>query len=223
MFVEQLVADLSANAIPVWYDKLDLGVGDSVPGRINEGLAKCRYFLIVLSPAALNSTWVREELNAGLMKQVALGGTFVVPVLYKDCEVPPLLAHRRYADFRNDYASGLSDLLAVWGKDAEACSVTGRGEVFPWPDPNQSDTEFVYLHSTRFDKFFRVGCLLSWTANAMMDYLIATRSLPYRMEQPELGMKWSFSYKLVFNDKAVPLSTKLSDAGIIRVRSSAFH
>lgn len=29
-FVEKLVADLSVNAIPVWYDKLDLGVGESV-------------------------------------------------------------------------------------------------------------------------------------------------------------------------------------------------
>jgi hypothetical protein len=213
-FVEKLVADLSASAIPVWYDKLDLGVGDSVPGRINDGLTKSRYFLIVLSPAALNSAWVREELNAGLMKQVTLGGTFVIPVLYKDCQVPPLLAHRRYADFRTDYATGLSDLLSVWGKDGQACSMTGRSEVFPWPDPDQSDTEFVYLQSTRFDKFFRVGCSLSWTADAMLDYLIASRSLPYQMEQPELGMKWSFSYKLVYNEKTVSLSTKLSDAGI---------
>lgn len=213
-FVERLVGDLSANAIPVWYDKLDLGVGDSVPGRINYGLSKSRYFLIVLSPDAIDSMWVREELNAGLMKQVALGGTFVIPVLYRDCEVPLLLAHRRYADFRNEYTAGLSDLLKVWGKDVQACSVTGRDEVFPWPDPDQPDDDFVYLHSTRFDKFFRVGCSLSWTANAMLDYLIDSRSLPYHMEQPELGMKWSFSYKLVFKETAVPLSTKLLDAGI---------
>jgi hypothetical protein len=213
-FVEKLVADLTAHAIPVWYDKLDLGVGESVPGRINDGLTKSRYFLIVLSPAALASAWVREELNAGLMKQVTLGGTFVIPVLYKDCEVPPLLAHRRYADFRSDYTMGLSDLLAVWGKDTQACSATGRSEVFPWPDPEQADIEFVYLHSTRFDKFFRVGCSLTWTANAMLDYLIASRSLPYHMEQPELGMKWRFSYRLVFNKKVVRLSTKLIDAGI---------
>jgi len=119
-FVEKLVADLSANAIPAWYDKLDLGVGESVPCRINDGLTKSRYFLIVLSPAALTSAWVREELNAGLMKHVTLGSTFVTPVLYKDCKVPPLLAHRRYADFRNDYTTGLSDLLAVWGKDSQA-------------------------------------------------------------------------------------------------------
>jgi len=101
-FVERLVEDLATRSIPVWYDKLDLRVGDSVPGSINTGLADAKHFLIVLSPAALDSAWVREELNAGLMKQVSLGGTFVVPVLYKDCPIPPLLAHRRFADFRSD-------------------------------------------------------------------------------------------------------------------------
>lgn len=35
------------------------------------------------------------------------------------------------------------------------------------------------------------------------------------MEQPELGMKWSFSYRLIFNEQAVSLSTKLSDAAIV--------
>ena len=74
-FVERLVADLATRSIPVWYDKLDLRVGDSVPGSINTGLADAKHFLIVLSPAALDSAWVREELNAGLMKQVSLGGT----------------------------------------------------------------------------------------------------------------------------------------------------
>jgi len=213
-FVEQLVNDLAANSIPVWYDKLDLGVGDSVPGSINAGIAKCRYFLIVLSSAALASAWVREELNAGLMKQVTLGGKFLIPVLYKDCELPPLLAHRRFADFRADYDSGLAALLAVWGMDSKACAATGRSEVLPWPDPEQPDQEFFYLHSTRFDKFFRVGCLLSWTADFTLDYLIATRKLPYLMEQPDLGMKWSFSYKLLFKDKGLSLSQKLSDAGV---------
>ncbi|MGQ0593267.1 MAG: toll/interleukin-1 receptor domain-containing protein [Gammaproteobacteria bacterium] len=46
-FVDRLVADLAAREIPVWYDKLDMRVGDSVTGSINEGLARAKYFLIV--------------------------------------------------------------------------------------------------------------------------------------------------------------------------------
>lgn len=212
-FVDRLVSDLASHSIPVWFDKLDLPVGASVPGSINEGIAQSRYFLIVLSPAAVESTWVREELNASLMKQVTLGGTFILPVLFQDCAVPPLLAHRRYADFRSDYTEGLQALLAVWGKDSEACTSVGRTEVIPWPDPDQPGEDFVYLHSERFDKFFRVACSLAWTADRMLDYLIASRSLPYRVEQPDLGMRWSFSYKLVLDKTAISLSSTLEAAG----------
>jgi hypothetical protein len=87
-FVDQLVADLAARSIPVWYDKLDLRVGESVPGAINAGLSDSKYFAIVLSKASVASSWVREELNAALMTQVAKGGTFILPLLLQDCAIP---------------------------------------------------------------------------------------------------------------------------------------
>lgn len=88
-FVDKLVRDLAAKSIPVWYDKLDLRIGDSVSGSINSGLTDSKYFAIVLSKASTASTWVREELNAALMKQVAQGGTFILPILIEDCDIPP--------------------------------------------------------------------------------------------------------------------------------------
>jgi TIR domain len=213
-FVDQLVADLAARAIPVWYDKFDLRVGDSVTGGINEGLTASKYFLIVLSKSSIASRWVIEELNAALMEQVARGGTFLIPTLLEDCEVPPLLRHRRYADFRVDYERGLNELLGVWGKDREASSLMKGQALYPWPDVAISDREFVYLHSTRFDKFFRMGCDLSNTADSMIDYIVDTLGLPWNRDVPQLGMKWSFSYRLIFDDTGISLSTSLRDAGV---------
>jgi hypothetical protein len=213
-FVDRLVADLTAKAIPVWYDKLDLRVGDSVTGGINEGLAASKYFLIVLSKSSVASRWVKEELNAALMQQVARGGTFVLPALLEDCEVPPLLRHRRYADFRYDYERGLADLLDVWGRDRDATSVVKGKPLYPWPDVAAPDQEFVYLHSTRFDKFFRMACDLSETADRAIDYIIDTLSLPWTQDIPQLGLKWSFSYQLIFNGKSIGLSTPLRQAGV---------
>jgi len=48
-FVDRLVADLRSNTIPVWYDKFDLKLGDSIPGSINEGISNSKYFAIVLT------------------------------------------------------------------------------------------------------------------------------------------------------------------------------
>jgi hypothetical protein len=213
-FVDQLVADLAARAIPVWYDKFDLRVGDSVTGGINDGLSASKYFLIVLSKSSVASRWVTEELNAALMEQVARGGTFVLPTLLEDCEVPPLLRHRRYADFRADYERGLEELLGVWGKDRDASSLVRGQALYPWPDIAIPDREFVYLHSTRFDKFFRMGCDLSNTANWVIDYVVDTLDLPWNKDVPQLGMKWSFSYRLIFDDRGIGLSTSLRDAGV---------
>lgn len=213
-FVDRLVADLANHSVPVWYDKLDLRIGESVPGKINQGIADSKYFAIVLSPAAVTSAWVTEELNAALMIQIAKGGTFLLPILLKDCTIPPLLAHRRYADFRNDYDSTLKELLSLWGKDAVACAAAKRDAVFPWPDIEMPDSEFVYLHSTRFDKFFRMSCSLSWTVQKTINYLADTLTLPWNIELPNVGMKWSFSYSIRFNDEKLSLSTTLADAGI---------
>lgn len=213
-FVDRLVADLAARAIPVWYDKIDLRVGESVPGGINEGLTGSKYCLIVLSKSSVASRWVTEELNAALMEQVARGGTFLLPALLEDCELPPLLRHRRYADFRTDYDRGLADLLGVWGKDREAASVANGQPLYPWPDVAAAEEEFVYLHSTRFDKFFRMGCDLSRTADWAIDYIVGTLRLPWNQDVPQLGMKWSFSYRLIFDEKGIGLSTRLRDAGV---------
>ena len=213
-FVERLVADLAKHSIPVWYDKFDLNIGESVPGKINAGIADSRYFAIVLSPAAIDSKWVTEELNAALMKQVANDGTFLLPILLKDCTVPPLLAHRKYADFRIGYDEALNELLSLWGKDSAACEVADKDGVSPWPDIEMSDTEFVYVHSTRFDKFFRMNCSLSWTVDQTIDYLTETLSLPWNQENPTIGMKWSFSYGLRLNGQGLSLRDTLADAGI---------
>jgi hypothetical protein len=213
-FVDQLVEDLAAKSIPVWYDKLDLRIGDSVPGSINSGLTGSKYFAIVLSKASTESKWVREELNAALMKQVAQGGTFILPILIEDCDIPPLLAHRRYADFRTDYNSALTDLLSLWGLDVDACSTVNKRTVHPWPDIEMSDVEFVYLHSTRFDKFFKMSCSLDWTADRTIEYLTETLNLPWVVDVESVGMRWSFIYGLRFNDQSIPLRHKLHDAGV---------
>jgi hypothetical protein len=55
------------------------------------------------------------------------------------------------------------------------------------------DDEFVYLHSTRFDKFFRMSCSLDWTEDHVIEYLTKTPALPWNIELSAIGLKWSFS------------------------------
>ncbi len=103
---------------------------------------------------------------------------------------------------------------SVFGKDAAvSAELDGKG-LYPWPDLNQPDTTQCYLHSTRFDKLFRLSCDLAWSASRAIDYIVDTLKLPWRTEVSQLGMRWSFSYGIVFNDSALSLSQTLEQAGV---------
>lgn len=67
------------------------------------------------SPDALESEWVKAELSTAWNKKMLAGNSSILPVFYRDCELPNLLKSIKYADFRTDYHSGLSELAAVFG------------------------------------------------------------------------------------------------------------
>jgi curved DNA-binding protein CbpA len=62
-FTERLVADLRQAGADAWMDKTDLGAGD-FQDRISRALARCEWFLLVLTRDALASAWVQQEVNA---------------------------------------------------------------------------------------------------------------------------------------------------------------
>jgi hypothetical protein len=100
-FVRRLQTDLRLREIRIWLDEYDIEVGDSISGKIQEGLSDSYSFIIVLSPEALSRAWVKEELRAAYALRLA-GEFKILPVLHKECDIPPFLADYRYADFRDE-------------------------------------------------------------------------------------------------------------------------
>jgi len=114
-FVEKLAKDLKNCGVNVWYDNWEIKVGDSITRRIEDGIHANEFFGVVLSPEALNSEWVKTELSAAWTKQINNRKIIILPIFYRECIIPPLLADRKYADFRKEYQSGFEDLAAVLG------------------------------------------------------------------------------------------------------------
>jgi hypothetical protein len=67
---DRLARDLTAKGIEVFLDRWDITYGDSIPGKINDALAKTTHFLVLLSPNSEGNRWVRAEMDAGLMDRV---------------------------------------------------------------------------------------------------------------------------------------------------------
>lgn len=65
--------------INTWYDNDEIGWGDQIVTKINEGLAKSRFVIVFVTKHSVKKEWVKKELNAALSMAVKKG-QFVLPV-----------------------------------------------------------------------------------------------------------------------------------------------
>ena len=77
-FVTRLASDLNAQVAGVWFDQSAIQLGQRWHDEIMDGIRECKAFILVLSPDAMESRYVREEVN----KASELGKT-IFPVIYR--------------------------------------------------------------------------------------------------------------------------------------------
>ena len=98
--VEQLVRHLEALDIRVWYDKNNIGWGDSFRMKMDEGLKKARYGIVILSPDYIKEEkyWTKAELDALFQEESISGKKVLLPVWHH-------LSKNEIMDFRPFIAS----------------------------------------------------------------------------------------------------------------------
>jgi TIR domain len=107
-FVVRLAGDLKAAGANVWLDQLDILPGQRRDRAIEDALKNCPRLIVILSPSAVESTHVMNEVSFALEEQKT-----VIPVIYRDCVIPFRLRRLQYVDFKQVYAYGLKELLKV--------------------------------------------------------------------------------------------------------------
>lgn len=118
-FTERLVGDLEAAGADVWVDFKKIASGNFARS-INEGLGKCEWVVLVQTPNALDSEWVREEIDAAANLRVKKRIKDVIPVIAVDCsgvEVPPMWDTLHNYDATKDYDRALKGAFfarSVW-------------------------------------------------------------------------------------------------------------
>jgi hypothetical protein len=81
-FVEPLALELRKRGLTVWFDKFELNVGDSLREKIEEGLARSRYGVVVFSPSFLRKKWPKKELNGLFSREVGGRKNRILPILH---------------------------------------------------------------------------------------------------------------------------------------------
>ena len=116
-FALGLAADLKAKGANVWLDQLDIRPGRQWDREVEHALTTCSQMLVILSPAAIDSNNVMDEVGFALEERKA-----VIPVLHRDCRVPFRLRRVQYIDFRSDYERGVNSLLSALAMDDQTAS-----------------------------------------------------------------------------------------------------
>lgn len=115
-FVNKLAKFLTEHKIHFWYSRRHLVGAQQWQDEIGRALKDCDWFLIVLSPAAVRSKWVRRELMYALDQDRYENR--IIPVLLKPCFTEALswtLASLQRVDFSKNFDRSCRELLKIWG------------------------------------------------------------------------------------------------------------
>ncbi len=119
--------------LTVWVDEAEIRAGESIPGKVNEGLEKSRFIAVVMTPAYFQSTsgWTDAEWHAVLHTDPDNRRARLIPLLVADCPfIPFLLRHLKAIDLRGDrFAQGLRQLLAILRDEPLPRPVMHRGQL----------------------------------------------------------------------------------------------
>lgn len=108
----KLATDLKANGYPVWIAPDSIHPGEKWTEAINRGLEESGKFLLLLSPDAVVSKWVKLETHVAIQLNQD-GHMQIVPLMLQACRVPALWRAYQHIPLRNNYPQALARLLAA--------------------------------------------------------------------------------------------------------------
>jgi TIR domain len=108
---------LVAHGMPVWFSPHHIKGAQQWQDEIGEALARCDWFMVLLTPAAVKSMWVKRELNEALIETRYQNR--IIPLLFRKCDHRALhwtLRQFQIIDFTKSYWKGCEQLLRIWNK-----------------------------------------------------------------------------------------------------------
>lgn len=116
-FVDLMVELLSFHRIKPWHDRREVAPANNISDKVREGIKSTESMIVVLSPHALQSSWVHKELFAFASVH---GIETVVPVKLRDFADNDGVFHelrdREAINFCGNMLDGFRDLTKAFGK-----------------------------------------------------------------------------------------------------------
>jgi hypothetical protein len=196
------IADgLKRSGVHAWLDDWELGPGDSLREHIGSAATSSDYILVLLSPASVESTWVRQEIDFALSRELADRAIRLIPILIADCDIPAILRSRHYLDLRENREAGMQRLIS----QIAAVSSIQLSNLTPRQFENLVGDLLVQLG-------FSVEAQMPDAKDAGFDFKAVYRSRdPFGVERTEI---WLAEAKL-YRDSRVSIATLRQALGLL--------
>jgi len=108
-FARKLAGELESAGMKVWWDFDSLKGGQDWQKEIENAIKQCDFFLVTLTPDAITSEWVGNEITYANQAQKT-----IIPLHLKECEIPIGLIKKQYIDFeKQTQKSAIKELLGI--------------------------------------------------------------------------------------------------------------
>lgn len=97
----------------MWLDDWEIGVCDSVMGKMNDGLTKASQVVLCLSGSGSLSPRISRESMSALARQLSGAGVRLLPVRLTGGSLPAILDDIKYADLSADWPGGVEALCVA--------------------------------------------------------------------------------------------------------------
>lgn len=108
---ERLAQEIRRAGHRIWFDEWEIGIGDSIVDRMNQGLSGSTYVVVCYSSAGIDAPWMSREWLSALALQLNGHGVTLLPVVLTGGAAPAILADIKYANLTKDWSAGVGMLL----------------------------------------------------------------------------------------------------------------
>ena len=108
---EALANNIRSAGHQVWLDDWEIGLGDSIIAKMNEGLEGAAYLVLCFSKAGSEAPWMGREWQSALARQLNGSAVKILPVILTGGSPPAILADIQYVDLTKNRPAAIASLL----------------------------------------------------------------------------------------------------------------
>jgi hypothetical protein len=127
--VRPLAHELQQRGLRVWFDEFELRIGDSLRRKIDQGIARSAFGVVVLSAAFFAKNWTQYELD-GLVTRSIDGSQVLLPLWHRLTKAEVMAYSPSLAD-KLARSTGTSTLEEIAAEIAEVVSTATRTAALP--------------------------------------------------------------------------------------------